>query len=302
MSKSEIGIHVQEVAQVLGLGYLLKVKPGQISGGQRQRVAMGRAIVREPSVFLIDEPLSNLDAKLRVQMGGEVSRIQRRLGVATVYVTHDQVEAMTIGDRVAVLHDGLLQQCDDPQTLYDRPVNAFVAWFIGSPAMSLYEATIGEGVQSVRLGSQSIALSEGVRQRRPGLAKYANRDVMVGLRPEALQASAETGDGQLLRTDVDLVEALGNELLVHFNIDAQRIVAEVRDSGEEALVNRGEGIARIDPRAGGRPGSKVTFGVDVDRLQFFDLNSGNAGLTLGALSIGTTSMFPDPEAGRSRLS
>jgi multiple sugar transport system ATP-binding protein len=276
VSKSEIDVHVREAAGVLGLGDLLKVKPGQLSGGQRQRVAMGRAIVREPSVFLMDEPLSNLDAKLRVQMRGEVSRIQRRLGVATVYVTHDQVEAMTMGDRVAVLHDGRLQQCDDPQTLYDRPVNAFVASFIGSPAMNLYEATIGEGSRSVQIGSQSILLSEGVRQRRPGLAKYVNQRLVVGLRPEALQVSTQSNDSQLLKTDVDLVEALGNELLVHFNIDAKRIVAEEQDSGEEVLANRGEGIARIDPRTGVRPGTKVTFEVDVDRLQFFDLESGDA--------------------------
>lgn len=276
VSKSEIEIHVKEAAQVLGLSELLKVKPGQLSGGQRQRVAMGRAIVREPAVFLMDEPLSNLDAKLRVQMRGEVSRIQRRLGVATVYVTHDQVEAMTMGDRVAVLHDGLLQQCDDPQTLYDRPVNAFVASFIGSPAMNLYEATIGDGAGSLQLGSQSINLGEGVRQRRPGLARYVNQRVTMGMRPEALQVSATNSGDQLLRTDVDLVEALGNELLVHFNIDANRIVAEKQNSGEEALANRGEGIARVDPRTGVRPGSQVTFEVDVDRLQFFDFESGDA--------------------------
>jgi multiple sugar transport system ATP-binding protein len=276
VSKSEIDIHVQEAAKVLGLSELLKVKPGQLSGGQRQRVAMGRAIVRNPSVFLMDEPLSNLDAKLRVQMRGEVSRIQRRLGVATVYVTHDQVEAMTMGDRVAVLHDGLLQQCDDPQTLYDRPVNTFVASFIGSPAMNLYEATIGEGAMSVKIGSQSILLSEEFRHGRPGLAKHVNKSVVIGLRPEALQVASTTSIGQLLRTDVDLVEALGNELLVHFNIDANRIVVEEQELSEEALVRHGEGIARIDPRAGVRPGTKITFEVDVDRLQFFDIETGTA--------------------------
>jgi multiple sugar transport system ATP-binding protein len=276
VSKTEIDVHVQEAAKVLGLSELLKVKPGQLSGGQRQRVAMGRAIVRAPSVFLMDEPLSNLDAKLRVQMRGEVSRIQRRLGVATVYVTHDQVEAMTMGDRVAVLNDGLLQQCDTPQTLYDRPVNTFVASFIGSPAMNLYEATLGEGARSLTLGSQSILLHDGVRQKRPGLVKFANQRVVVGLRPEALAVSADTSEGQLLRTNVDLVEALGNELLVHFTIDAPRVVAEVQEVSADALVNGGEGIARIDPRAGVRQGTSVTFDVDVDRLQFFDLSSGAA--------------------------
>jgi multiple sugar transport system ATP-binding protein len=273
--KSEIETHVTEAAKVLGLGDLLKVKPGQLSGGQRQRVAMGRAIVRAPSVFLMDEPLSNLDAKLRVQMRGEVSRIQRRVGVATVYVTHDQVEAMTMGDRVAVLHDGLLQQCDTPQVLYDRPVNTFVASFIGSPAMNLYEATLGADGRSLAVGSQSILLDEKVIQRHPGLAKLTNQHVVVGFRPEALQVSVDTNAGQVLRTNVDLVEALGNELLVHFSIDAKRIVAEVQEVSDETLVNGGEGIARIDPRSGVRVGP-VTFDVDIDRMQFFDAVSGDA--------------------------
>lgn len=276
VAKSEIDVHVAEAAQVLGLSELLKVKPGQLSGGQRQRVAMGRAIVRSPSVFLMDEPLSNLDAKLRVQMRGEVSRIQRRLGVATVYVTHDQVEAMTMGDRVAVLHDGLLQQCDDPQTLYDRPVNTFVASFIGSPAMNLYEATIEEGARSLRLGSQSIALDDEVRQARPALAKYANQRVVVGLRPEALRVGSEASAGQVLKTEVSLVEALGNELLVHFSIDAKRIVAEAQETGDDALTIRGEGIARVDPQTGVKPNTRVTFEIDGKRVQFFELESGKA--------------------------
>ena len=273
--KSEIETHVTEAAKVLGLGDLLKVKPGQLSGGQRQRVAMGRAIVRAPSVFLMDEPLSNLDAKLRVQMRGEVSRIQRRVGVATVYVTHDQVEAMTMGDRVAVLHDGLLQQCDTPQVLYDRPVNTFVASFIGSPAMNLYEATLAADARSLSIGSQSMLLNEAVLNKHPGLAKFSNQRVVVGFRPEALQVSVDTSAGQVLRTNVDLVEALGNELLVHFSIDAPRIVAEVQEVSDETLVNGGEGIARIDPRSGVRVGP-VTFDVDIDRMQFFDSVSGAA--------------------------
>lgn len=276
VAKSEIDLHVREAAQVLGLSELLKVRPGQLSGGQRQRVAMGRAIVRHPSVFLMDEPLSNLDAKLRVQMRAEVSRIQRRLGVATVYVTHDQVEAMTMGDRVAVLHDGLLQQCDDPQTLYDRPVNTFVASFIGSPAMNLYEATLNTGATSLRLGSQLIEIGTEVLQKRPGLVRHATRQVIVGLRPEALQVSVDHANGPYLETDVDLVEALGNELLVHFNIDAKRIVVEVQEVSEETLTGSGQGIARIDPRTGVRAGSKVTFNVDVNRMQFFDAEFGTA--------------------------
>src|ERR1035438_1156844 len=156
--KAEIKKKVNETAELLGLTEWVDRKPGQLSGGQRQRVAMGRAIVREPSVFLMDEPLSNLDAKLRVQMRAEVSRIQRRIGVATIYVTHDQIEAMTMGDRVAVLRAGILQQCDTPQTLYDRPDNIFVAAFIGSPAMNLYDVSVGEGARSVKLGSQEIDL------------------------------------------------------------------------------------------------------------------------------------------------
>ena len=169
MPKDEIDRRVKEAASVLGLAEWIDRKPGQLSGGQRQRVAMGRAIVREPSVFLMDEPLSNLDAKLRVQMRAEVSRIQRRLAVATLYVTHDQVEAMTMGDRVAVLRSGVLQQCADPQALYDRPANIFVAAFIGSPAMNLYEAVLAPGATSLQLGSQTIELPDAVRVAHPAV-------------------------------------------------------------------------------------------------------------------------------------
>ena len=170
--KAEIKKKVKETAELLGLTEWVDRKPGQLSGGQRQRVAMGRAIVREPSVFLMDEPLSNLDAKLRVQMRAEVSRIQRRVGVATLYVTHDQVEAMTMGDRVAVLSGGVLQQCDSPQVLYDNPKNLFVAGFMGSPAMNLFEATVTEGASAVQIGSQAIALGPSVLVARPGLRAY----------------------------------------------------------------------------------------------------------------------------------
>ena len=168
--KTEINAKVREAATLLGLTDYLNSKPGQLSGGQRQRVAMGRAIVREPSVFLMDEPLSNLDAKLRVQMRAEISRIQRRVGVATLYVTHDQTEAMTMGDRVAVLHMGRLQQCDSPQSLYEHPDNLFVAAFIGSPAMNLYEAAVSSDGTQVKLGSQSLNLSEALLNARPTLA------------------------------------------------------------------------------------------------------------------------------------
>ena len=266
---------VADAASTLGLSELLDRKPRQLSGGQRQRVAMGRAMVREPAVFLMDEPLSNLDAKLRVQMRSEVSRIQRRLGVATVYVTHDQVEAMTMGDRVAVMHGGVLQQVDSPQTLYDQPVNMFVASFIGSPAMNLYEAALEPGVRSLRIGSQRIELPDAVRVARPGLAAYGGRTVVIGLRPEHLRAAEVTEPGATVEADVDLVEALGNELQVHFTIDARRVVAEGA-AEESEVVQSGEGVARVDPRASVKPGSRAAFQVDTQRMQFFDAENGTA--------------------------
>ena len=296
LPKDEIDRKVKEAAHILGLTEWIDRKPGQLSGGQRQRVAMGRAIVREPSVFLMDEPLSNLDAKLRVQMRAEVSRIQRRLGVATVYVTHDQVEAMTMGDRVAVMRSGVLQQCADPQTLYDHPVNMFVGAFIGSPAMNLYEATVGERAETLRLGSQTVDLPDRVALAHPALPGYSGRTVVVGLRPEHLPA-ASTGDGTgsggdggtgtggsgglgggaVIEGDVDLVEALGSELLVHFTIDAKRILAEgAVEEDEEQLLRGGEGVARVDPRSKMKPGSRGRFSVDTERMQFFDPDTGQA--------------------------
>ena len=255
--KSEIKRKVRETAELLGLTEWIDRKPGQLSGGQRQRVAMGRAIVREPSVFLMDEPLSNLDAKLRVQMRAEVSRIQRRVGVATLYVTHDQVEAMTMGDRVAVLSAGVLQQCDSPQALYDNPTNLFVAGFMGSPAMNLFEATVGAEAGFVLIGSQKIPLPETVLSARPGLRGYANRSVVVGIRPEDLpilrtdEVSAEETSA-VFEGNVELVEALGSEQLVHFTSDARQIeVASTKDEDAEglsqgALAKAGEGVARVD--------------------------------------------------------
>ncbi len=276
LPKEQVDAKVKEAAMILGLTEWLDRKPGQLSGGQRQRVAMGRAIVREPSVFLMDEPLSNLDAKLRVQMRAEVSRIQRRLGVATVYVTHDQVEAMTMGDRVAVMREGILQQCADPQTLYDRPVNIFVAAFIGSPAMNLYEAALADGGSSLRLGSQVVDLPDHVAVGHPGLARYSGRKLVVGLRPEHLPAE-DTGDGPVLEGEVELVEALGSELLVHFTIDAKRVVAEgAADEDAQEILRGGEGVARVDPRAKTKPGSRARFSVDTHRMQFFDPETGRA--------------------------
>ncbi len=274
--RSETRERVQEAATVLGLADWLQRKPGQLSGGQRQRVAMGRAMVRQPTVFLMDEPLSNLDAKLRVQMRAEVSRIQRQLRVATVYVTHDQVEAMTMGDRVAVMHQGVLQQCDEPQTLYDNPANVFVAAFIGSPSMNLYEATLEPG-GVLTLGSQQLVLSPPALAAHPGLGAYTGRKLLIGLRPEHLTAATgATADGLRLRGEIDLVEALGNELQVHFTTDARRVLAEGAIEEDELTIRRGEGVARVDPRSRFQPGTIVDFEVDTDRMHFFDLESGLA--------------------------
>ncbi len=288
--KAEINTKVREAAQLLGLTEYLSSKPGQLSGGQRQRVAMGRAIVREPSVFLMDEPLSNLDAKLRVQMRAEISRIQRRVGVATLYVTHDQTEAMTMGDRVAVLHMGRLQQCDSPQALYEHPDNLFVAAFIGSPAMNLYEAVISSDATQVKLGSQSLNLSEVLLNSRPGLRGYKDRKVVIGIRPEHLTDAAlapATPTGTILSADVELIEALGNELQVHFIIDATRVQSEEAQAATETReleglqtlqtgVARAAGVARVSPRSALKAGSRATFAVDTERLNFFDHESGAA--------------------------
>jgi multiple sugar transport system ATP-binding protein len=277
LSKPEIAAKVKETADILGLSDWLDRKPGQLSGGQRQRVAMGRAIVREPSVFLMDEPLSNLDAKLRVQMRAEVQRIQRRINVATMYVTHDQVEAMTMGDRVAVMRAGVLQQVDHPQVLYGHPDNLFVAAFIGSPAMNLYEAAVTEGARSFRLGSQDIELPASVRAARPGLASYAGQKVVVGLRPEHLPAAGNGAVGPTLVGTVDLIEALGSELMVHFTIDARRVRAEgLASADEEAVTEAGEGVARVDPDSPVKVGERATFAIKADGIQFFDHGTGAA--------------------------
>jgi len=277
LPKEELTAKVKEAADILGLTEWLDRKPGQLSGGQRQRVAMGRAIVRSPSVFLMDEPLSNLDAKLRVQMRAEVQRIQRRIGVATIYVTHDQVEAMTMGDRVTVLRAGELQQVDTPQVLYDSPDNIFVAAFIGSPAMNLYDAILSDSMRSIKLGSQEVDLPEAVVIKRPGLRRYAGKDVVVGLRPEHLPAESPGSTGPKLVGEVELVEALGSELVVHFTIDANRVLAEgAVDKDEAAAVQRGEGVARVAARTQVKPGDRLTFAVDIEDMQFFDTDTGLA--------------------------
>ncbi len=274
LPKDEIARKVNDAAQVLGLTQWLDRKPGELSGGQRQRVAMGRAIVRNPSVFLMDEPLSNLDAKLRVQMRAEVSNIQRKVGVATVYVTHDQIEAMTMGDRVAVMRAGVMQQCDTPQVLYDHPTNIFVAAFIGSPAMNLYEASLTEGARTLRLGSQEIPLTDPIRVAHPGLGAYAGKPVVIGMRPEHLPAGDDHSEAPLV-ADVELVEALGSELQVHFSIDAKRVRGE-GPSEEEELTTSGAGVARVGPHVPAKPGEKMRFALDTGGLQFFDPGSGDA--------------------------
>jgi multiple sugar transport system ATP-binding protein len=285
--KAEIEKKVRETTEILGLTEWIDRKPGQLSGGQRQRVAMGRAIVREPKVFLMDEPLSNLDAKLRVQMRAEVARIQRRLGVATIYVTHDQVEAMTMGDRVAVMRAGLVLQCDKPQTIYDHPLNLFVAGFMGSPSMNLFEARLSEGSTTLFLGTQRIVLPPTVLTAKPSLAQFANRDVVVGIRPESL-AVAGTATGErpedliFFEGDVDLVEALGSEILVHFSTDALRVEAEGMYSDDAeglnagSITQRGEGVARVSPETQVVIGEHVRLQVNPKRLFFFDPTSGLA--------------------------
>ncbi len=285
--KEEIRKKVKEAVDLLGLAEWIDRKPGQLSGGQRQRVAMGRALVREPSVFLMDEPLSNLDAKLRVQMRAEVARIQRHLGVATLYVTHDQVEAMTMGDRVAVLDGGLLQQVDAPQELYDNPKNLFVAGFMGSPAMNLFKASVEEGANTLLVGSQRIGLPASLHGERPRLREYAGKSVVVGIRPEDLpplkndDELAESGSSAF-EGEVRGVEALGSELLVHFTTDAEPIeVKGTRGEGAEglsegALTRIGEGVARVETRSRIAPGTHVRFRVDPARLHFFDPDTSQA--------------------------
>ena len=262
IDKSERHRRIVSTAAITGLSELLKRKPRQLSGGQRQRVAMARAIVRSPAVFLMDEPLSNLDAKLRVQMRSEVLRVHRSAGAATLYVTHDQTEAMTMGDRVAVLRDGVLQQNGTPRSVYDEPANLFVASFIGSPQMNLYEA--GVTADGLMLGSQRVCSV-------PGLEGYRGRKVVAGIRPEDLNSVvSEAG----LVVDVQLVEALGSEQHLYFSVDATPAgVAR----GESLLAGGApNGVARVGPRLAIRPGDRVRFGVDAARLRFFDPDTGLA--------------------------
>lgn len=277
LPRAEIERRVRDAANILGITAWLDRKPSQLSGGQRQRVAMGRAIVREPSVFLMDEPLSNLDAKLRVQMRAEVARVQKRIGVATLYVTHDQTEAMTLGHRVAVMRAGVLQQCDVPQTLYDRPSNLFVAGFIGSPSMNLMEGRLSDDLSSVLLGSQAVPLPRGVFKARPRLREYVGRTMIVGIRPEDLHAQDAGRPGVEIKGVVELVEALGAELLVHFSTDAKLVQSELsqhaNESGEEESGAVQVAVARIEPGHSVRAGDGFTFRVDPQKFEFFDETS-----------------------------
>jgi multiple sugar transport system ATP-binding protein len=280
IDKPEIDRRVRDAARVLGLEDVLTKKPRTLSGGQRQRVAMGRAIVREPRAFLMDEPLSNLDAKLRVQMRAEIARIQRALSVTTIYVTHDQSEAMTLGDRVAVMRKGELQQLDTPQSLYRTPINLFVAEFIGSPAMNLVEARIGGG--KVQFGAHMLSLDG-----RSGLAAYEGRKIALGIRPEDLEDAelSETPADSRLPVTVDLREDMGAEIFLHFSVDAPHVATEdVKEAVEtedgvalEPQVELGTPfIARVGRESRAREGDRIEVAVDTRMLHFFDLETGAA--------------------------
>jgi multiple sugar transport system ATP-binding protein len=272
--KDEIDRRVRNASKILELDANLDRKPGQLSGGQRQRVAMGRAIVRQPAAFLMDEPLSNLDAKLRVQMRAEIAALQRELAVTTVYVTHDQIEAMTMGDRVAVLKAGYLQQVDTPQNLYDKPDNVFVAAFIGSPSMNLYEATLDltDDTGLIHLGDQTLTVGREVLDARPALRGHAGKPIIIGIRPEDFEDAAmieHDTAGRELKSNVRLIEALGSELMVHFDIDAR-----VVDSGDPDAVEESDSssnaVGRFNPRSKVRMREDMTIAVATENMHFFD--------------------------------
>jgi multiple sugar transport system ATP-binding protein len=294
LSREEVEARVREAARILGLTESLQKKPRTLSGGQRQRVAMGRAIVRNPQAFLMDEPLSNLDAKLRVEMRAEIARIQRDLGVTTIYVTHDQTEAMTMGDRVAVMRAGFLQQVAAPQVLYQRPRNLFVAEFIGSPAMNLIMAELAQenGDLWVRFGDHRLRLTESARAQHPGLDGFEGRQVVLGVRPEDMEDAAllrEAPEDRRLSVLCDIREDLGSEVYAHFNVpgepvDSEEVVEamtinaledeETRIAAERA---RGTGVpfvARLERMTQAREQAPLEIAVDVERLHFFDPESG----------------------------
>jgi multiple sugar transport system ATP-binding protein len=289
LQKSEIDRRVKDAARILGLDEVLGKRPRTLSGGQRQRVAMGRAIVREPQAFLMDEPLSNLDAKLRVEMRAEIARIQRDLEVTTIYVTHDQTEALTLGDRVAVMRDGVLQQFDVPQRLYDEPVNLFVAEFIGSPAMNLVGADLvaANGRMEARFGENSLLVEDAVLTARPALRRFEGKRVILGVRPEDLEDAAAvdgTPEDRRIAAVVDIREDMGSEVFVHFGVaappvrgkDVQAAVGAdaVEATAQQAARQGSLFVARLDRGTRAREGERIELVVDPDRLHFFDTETG----------------------------
>ncbi|WP_353929179.1 sn-glycerol-3-phosphate ABC transporter ATP-binding protein UgpC [Okeanomitos corallinicola TIOX110] len=281
MPKAERQKRVIAAAEKLGLTNLLDNKPKQMSGGQRQRVAMGRAIVRNPSVFLMDEPLSNLDAKMRVQIRTEISQLQRNMGITMVYVTHDQVEAMTMGDRVAVMKGGELQQIAPPQELYDSPANTFVAAFIGSPAMNIFRSKLIKnemGDLIINFGNQPLVIDPETINRYQQLENYLNQEILVGLRPEAFAYGDKISQGHNIEVDIETVESLGHEMIIYFHAGVDKIeVAENRDGGSEIGTNKEENpqdssllIARVATAQEILGKSKITLTVDTKKLYFFD--------------------------------
>jgi multiple sugar transport system ATP-binding protein len=305
--QATINEKVEEAARILDLTPHLDRRPANLSGGQRQRVAVGRAIVRDPSVFLMDEPLSNLDAKLRVQMRTEVSRIQRRLGTTTVYVTHDQTEAMTLGDRVAVMRLGVLQQVGSPKELYDRPVNLFVAGFIGSPAMNFMSGTLEDGKLRTALGEFPL----GDRVRREVESAGTGRDVIVGLRPEnfedaSLVSAENRPHGITLRTNIDVLESMGSDVFVYFTKDIEgggvssaELEELAKDSGRADTGSSGDTVvARLDAATRVREGQEAELWVDGRAMQVFDPASGR-NLSLGAADAPAQSAVPAAGAGTS---
>jgi multiple sugar transport system ATP-binding protein len=285
-ARDEIDRRVNDAASVLGLEELLERKPRALSGGQRQRVAMGRAIVRKPEAFLMDEPLSNLDAKLRVDMRGEIIRLQRELRATTVYVTHDQVEAMTMGDRVGVMRDGVLQQVDRPQVLYDSPANLFVGGFLGSPAMNTFRATLEPTAAGfhLRVGSSTIDVGRETQSRHPAIRRYQNRTVIVGVRPEQLRLADDTPQLSGVRGLVDLREALGSDLLLHVRVQGDPgadVSGEMSDGEPELhLRNAGSGsftvVARLPSDASVSDGQSISLAVGANGLHLFDADTGRS--------------------------
>jgi multiple sugar transport system ATP-binding protein len=305
--KDEIDRRVEEVAEILQLAEKLDDRPSRLSGGQRQRVAMGRAIIRHPQAFLMDEPLSNLDAKLRVEMRAEIAKLQRELAVTTVYVTHDQVEAMTMGTRVAVLREGRLQQVDTPQRLYDDPVNLFVATFIGSPAMNLFAGSVDAGSAgglTLKVGPHRLALDDAALASHPAARDKVAQRVIVGVRPEALSDVAlEPGvpADRVVEATVDLVEALGSELVVHVSMaDPPRGGDDASDAWRLVVARRGRAVARLSTRSRVAAGEVIKLAVDTDQLHLFDAESGESLRTVGVTPAPARTPVPVPAAGPTR--